>query len=266
MTSAWPEGAQVAVSLTFDLDADVGVEWRNLSSRLSSLTEARFGAERGIARLRALLAKYGISSTFFVPGEIASLHPDMVSELARDGHEIAHHGYYHLFGDHMSETTQYEELMQGIDALESVCGKRPVGYRSPGWELTPYTLELLVKESFLYDSSCMGDDRPYLLTYGDLSIVEMPVHWSLDDWVFFGFTRDEGGVLCDPEALLNTWKREFLCAVADGRHVTYTMHPEVMGRGYLAHALMEFIEWMQQTANVWFASHSAVAEAFQGDR
>jgi peptidoglycan/xylan/chitin deacetylase (PgdA/CDA1 family) len=260
MSSPWLQGADVAVSLTFDLDADVGVGWRQLTDRLTSLSEAQYGAERGIARLRGVLEERDIAATFFVPGEVAQKHPVLIQELATQGHEVAHHGYYHLATDKIRAVEQYDELMRGIAALEQVCGIRPAGYRSPGWELTPYTLRLLVREGFVYDSSCMGDDQPYVISDDDVSLLELPVHWSLDDWVFFGFTRDGGGVLQDPEALLNTWRREFLSAVDEGRHVTYTMHPEVMGRGYRAHTLAEFIDWMRQTADVRFVTHKEVAK------
>lgn len=263
MGAPWLQGADVAVSLTFDVDADVGVDWRQLSDRLTSLSEAQFGAGRGLTRLCSLLEQRGIAATFFVPGEVAKMHPDVVHRLLEDGHEVGHHGYYHLANDKVRSVEQYDELMRGIEALETVSGERPVGYRSPGWELTPYTLDLLVREGFAYDSSCMGDDRPYMLSHGGSSLLEIPVHWSLDDWVFFGFTRDGGGVLRDPEALLNTWKREFLSAIEERRHVTYTMHPEVMGRGYRAQTLSEFIDWMTSTADVRFLDHRTIAAEIQ---
>jgi len=259
---AWPSGHRAAVSLTYDLDADVGKSWRNMEG-LTTLSEAKFGAGRGLERLMGVMADHKVKSTFFVPGEICELYPEEVCEIADDGHEIGHHGHIHLAIDRIRGIEQREEMDRGMQALAKL-GIRPSGYRCPGWDLTPFTLELLLEEGFRYDSSCMGDDRPYYLKSGSRKLLEMPVHWSLDDWVFFRFSNgniyDGGGTMSDPQACLNTWKREVENASLEGRHVTITMHPEVMGRGYRSHLLSEFIGWMKADANVWVATLDEVAD------
>src|SRR6478752_4462855 len=83
----WPGGAEVAVSLTFDLDAEAG--WigtgRPYGRRLSALSEGRFGVVRGTPRLLDLLAQHQIQATFFVPGYTASLYPDTVRAIVAAG-------------------------------------------------------------------------------------------------------------------------------------------------------------------------------------
>ena len=259
---AWPSGHKAAVSLTFDLDADVGKAYKG-AGQLTTLSEAKFGAGRGLERLMGLMADHKVTSTFFVPGEICELYPKEVRAVADAGHEIGHHGHIHLAIDRVRDTEQRDELYRGLQALKKV-GIRPQGYRCPGWDLTPFTLELLLQEGFRYDSSCMGDDRPYYLKSGTRKLLELPVHWSLDDWLFFRFSTnniyDGGGTMSDPDACLNTWKREVENAVIEGRHVTITMHPEVMGRGYRSHLLSEFIGWLKNDANVWIATLDQVAD------
>ncbi|MGD9941918.1 MAG: polysaccharide deacetylase [Burkholderiaceae bacterium] len=259
----WPDGHKAAVSLTFDLDADVGASWRGMDGYLTTLSEARFGVGRGLERLLRVMREHGVSSTFFVPGEIAHLHPQEVRAVAAEGHEIGHHGYLHLAIDRVREAEQRDEMYRGLEALQKI-GVRPGGYRCPGFELTGITLELLLSEGFRYDSSCMGDDRPYLLEYSGQRLLEIPIHWSLDDWVFFRFCTSNiyngGGTMSDPEACLNTWKREVMNAAAEGGHVTITMHPEVMGRGYRSHLLDEFIGWLRNDAKVWIANCEQLAD------
>ena len=259
----WPGGCKAAVSLTYDLDADVGDSWRKMSGFLTTQSEARFGAGRALERLLRVMDDHDVKSTFFVPGEIAQLYPREVKAVAAAGHEIGHHGHIHLAIDRIREVEQREEMYKGLEALDGV-GVRPQGYRCPGWDLTAVTLDLLIKENFRYDSSCMGDDRPYYIGTEQGRLLEMPVHWSLDDWVFFRFSNgniyDGGGTMSDPQACLNTWKREVQNAVEEGRHVTITMHPEVMGRGYRAHMLDEFIGWLKSDAKVWIATLEQVAD------
>jgi peptidoglycan-N-acetylglucosamine deacetylase len=255
----WPDDASVAVAFTFDFDADVERSWRDFDRRLTSISELRFGAVRGVFRILESLAREGIRATFYVPGKIAEAYPRAVLEIVAAGHEIGHHGYAHLFNDRASLQQQRDELTRGTEALEDLLGKRPGGYRAPGWELTPESLDMLIEMGFDYDSSCMGDDRPYFETSGDRRMLELPVHWSLDDWVYYGFQRDELGHMADPEVVRRVWLSEFDSATRERRLVTYTLHPECSGRGYRALMLEELFGAMRERASVWFATHGEIA-------
>lgn len=261
----WPHGHEACVALTFDVDADVGLGWRGIAERLTARSEARYGAVRGMPRILETLRRRDLRATFYVPGEIAELHPDLVRAIAADGHEIGHHGHLHLWTDRASAQEQREEVERGLEALERCGVPRPAGFRSPAWELTPETLALLVEHGFRWDSSCMGDDRPYEEVHGDHRILELPVHWSLDDWVWFGFSRDGGGLMSAPDALERTWLLELESALAERRMVTYTMHPECMGRGYRMRMLERMLDAMAAQGSVWFATHGEVAGLVLGE-
>jgi hypothetical protein len=86
------------------------------------------------------------------------------------------------------------------------------------------------------------------------------VHWSLDDWVYYGFQRDELGHMGDPGAIARVWLDEFASALGERRLVTYTLHPECSGRGYRALMLERLIGEMRACDRVWFAPHAEVAE------
>lgn len=257
---SWPGGAEVAVTLSFDVDAEAG--WLGMGEayarRLTTLSEGRFGVTRGLPRILRLLQDEQIPATFYVPGDTARRHRDALSGLRSQGHEIGHHGFLHLRSDTLDADAQRRELVQGIEALQECLGVDPRGYRSPSWELTPETLGMLVELGFGYDSSCMGDDRPYYETHGQARMLELPVHWSLDDWPHFAWQGGTGGLLAPPAQVMEVWFTEFESAVRDHRHVTFTMHPEVIGRGYRMTALRTLITRMRDRAQVWFATHADV--------
>ena len=257
---AWPGGAQVAVALTFDVDGEApwlgeGAEY---ARRLTALSQGRFGPERGLGRILALLGEHDIPATFYVPGHTADHHPDAISAIAAGGHELGHHGYLHLGSEGLDSDGQRTELERGLAALERH-GIRPVGYRSPGWELMPETLAMLSELGFSYDSSLMADDRPYWEVSGSAQLLELPGHWSLCDWPYFGFTPYQGGLLADPAAVERIWLEEFESARAERRLVTYTMHPEAIGRGYLIRMLERVITGMLERGRPWFATHAQIA-------
>lgn len=257
-----PAGKKTAVSLTFDVDAEAGWlgEGEEYTRRLTTLSEARYGVVRGIPRILELLDRQGIPATFFVPGYTAEHHRGLVDTLLEAGHEVAHHGYLHLRSDKVSAQAQAEEIERGLEVFERLGVPIPRGYRSTSWELTPETFELLVQYGFAYDSSCMGDDRPYIERWGDLEILEIPVHWSLDDWPRFGWNIDGGGNVADPDELRRTWIAEFESARAEHRHTSFTMHPEVIGRPYRLAQLAQVIEHITASGDVWFARMDEVAE------
>jgi peptidoglycan/xylan/chitin deacetylase (PgdA/CDA1 family) len=258
---AWPGNAEVAVALTFDVDGEAPwlSEGSEYACRLTMLSQGRFGPARGLGRILELLANLGVPATFYVPGHTADQHPGAVEAILEDGHEVAHHGYLHRGTDGLDAAAQRAELEQGLTALGKL-GVRPGGYRSPGWELTPQTLDMLSELGFSYDASLMADDRPYWVTSAAQPLLELPGHWSLCDWPYFGWTSYHGGLLADPDAVQRIWLAEFESARHDHRAVTYTMHPEAIGRGYLARMLESLITAMAARGGTWFATHAQIAE------
>src|SRR5262245_58615552 len=222
------------------------------------LSQGRFGPERGLGRVLDLLAAFGIPGTFYVPGHTVDHHPEAIEAIAAAGHEFGHHGYLHLGSEGLDEAGQRAELERGLAAFERH-GIRPVGARSPGWELMPETLAMLPVLGFSYDSSLMADDRPYWATTGSEPVLELPGHWSLCDWPYFGYTPYHGGLLADPAAVERIWLEEFESARAEHRLVTYTMHPEAIGRGYMIRMLDRVITAMLERGRPWFATHGQIA-------
>ncbi|HEX5617290.1 MAG TPA: polysaccharide deacetylase family protein [Solirubrobacteraceae bacterium] len=208
----------MSISVTVDVDGLAGLACRPggpWDGRLTSRSEHEF-VWRGLERVLDVLAGHGARATFYVPGQTVAECPQVFAELVAAGHEIGHHGHAHLPTSTLDAAAERDELLRGLDALAAI-GVTPRGYRSPGWELTPRTLALLPELGFAWDSSLMGDERPYRL--GDL--VELPVHWRLDDVPYF--TR-----FADPRDVVAIWTAEHECAAG---HLTYTIHPEVTGRG-----------------------------------
>jgi peptidoglycan/xylan/chitin deacetylase (PgdA/CDA1 family) len=210
----------MSVSVTVDVDGPAGLACRPggpWEGRLSSRSEHEY-VWRGLERIVDVLARHDAPATFYVPGVTVEENPGAVRELLAAGHEVGHHGYAHLPTATLDVAREHEELERGLAALQEQLGITPAGYRSPGWELTPATLALLPQLGFAWDSSLMGGDHPYRLG----SLVELPVHWRLDDVPYWLAHRD-------PSEVLAIWTAEHDHAA--GRHLTYTIHPEYTGRG-----------------------------------
>lgn len=260
----WPRDAAVAVCWTVDVDADVASAGAIEGAHgRTTISHGRFGIMRGLPRLLGLLDRFEIPATFYVPGWVALHYRAQLTALSDGAHEVGHHGFLHLRPDQCSPALQRDEIERGIAALTELCGTQPRGYRSPSWELTNETLEILLEHGFSYDSSCMGDDRPYFEMLRERRLLEFPVHWSLDDWPYFSFTGGPEGTLSDVDAWRRSWLLEIEQAVSERRVVTLTLHPEVIGRGYRIAALEQLIGEIREREDVWFARHGDIASIVQ---
>jgi peptidoglycan/xylan/chitin deacetylase (PgdA/CDA1 family) len=79
----------------------------------------------------AALAATGARATFFVLGTHAREQPELLREVAAQGHEIALHGLEHYRHDRLSTEEAERELGAGIEAIEAAGGGRPSWYRPP---------------------------------------------------------------------------------------------------------------------------------------
>jgi peptidoglycan-N-acetylglucosamine deacetylase len=242
----------MTVSITVDVDGEAGLPdgGRGYGQRLSSRSERLYGVRRGLPRILDALAAFHVSATFYVPGVVAQRHPDEIRGLLDAGHELGHHGHTHRRPDLLTPAEQRAELADGLAALAELTGGPVRGYRAPGWELTPVTLRLLGELGFTHDSSLMGDDRPYRVG----GLVELPVHWTLDDAPHFDRT-------IDPEPLLRCWLVELEHAIAEERHITYTLHPEILGRPHRLPVLQRLLDAMRESGARHLTHSEAAATA-----
>jgi peptidoglycan/xylan/chitin deacetylase (PgdA/CDA1 family) len=256
----WPGGARCAACLTFDFDAESLWLSRDPATkdRPGVLSQGQYGAKVGVPRILELLDSYQVRSTFFVPGWVAETYPDTARAIKDAGHEIGHHGYLHERvrpDDPEGERTMFA---RGLQALDDVLGIRPVGYRSPGWDLTPITLSLVRDAGMLYSSNLMDDAWPYV--HSDGQTVELPVQWLLDDAPFYMFNPTYvNRPIWPPELVERAWRSELRGAVELGGLFNLTMHPQLSGHPSRLRALRRLIEFVKAQDGVWLATCEEIA-------
>lgn len=255
----WSEGKKCAVALTFDVDGEtipLARDPEHGHQKLTLISSTTYGPVVGVPRILDVLRSAGIKGSFFIPGFTAELHPEVVDDIVGDGHEIGHHGYLHERPDTLSDEQEEAVLLRGIEVLERLTGRRPLGYRSPAWELKPGSPELLKRHGFLYDSSLMGDDIPYRVSTPAGNLLELPVQWILDD--FPHFSMSHGGI-SSPQKVFDVWSTEFAGYHRFGGCYVLTMHPFVSGRPSRIALLEQMIEYINQFDGVWWATLEEIA-------
>jgi peptidoglycan/xylan/chitin deacetylase (PgdA/CDA1 family) len=266
------------VCLTFDFDALSLWIARGMLTP-TPISQGEFGAV-GAERILALLEAHAIPATWFIPGHTIETYPELCARIHAAGHEIGHHGYAHEAPVKLVRAAEEAVLARGNEAIRRITGASAAGYRSPAWDLSPHSVELLLAHGFTYDSSMMANDyTPYYARRGDVilpdqpagfgeptRLIEMPVSWSLDDFPHFEYlwtaTHLQEGLRRADDVLAN-WLDDFryLARTREWGVLTLTFHPQVSGRGHrmlMLERLMSELEGLGAT----FARMDAVAAEF----
>jgi peptidoglycan/xylan/chitin deacetylase (PgdA/CDA1 family) len=266
------------VCLTYDFDTQSGFIARGMTTP-TPLSRGEFGLI-GARRILEFLKSRGIRATWFTPGFTIESHPAACEAVVAGGHEIGAHSWAHIPPADQKREDEEADLVRANDAIARLTGRKARGYRSPSWDLSAHTIDLLAAHGFVYDSSLMGADYiPYRARRGDhvrlgdpyrngeeTALIEIPISWSLDDHPHFEYLRTPNGILPglqSARAVMQNWHDEFVYMQksTDWGILTYTMHPYVIGRGYRMLALEDLVEKLTAAGAVFMTMEEAAAEA-----
>jgi peptidoglycan/xylan/chitin deacetylase (PgdA/CDA1 family) len=269
--------AQHFVCLTFDLDNASPFLSRQLDTP-TMISRGDFGMV-ATERLLELMRKHNIHCTWFIPGHTIESYPSCAESVVNAGHEVGHHGWTHRVPATLGREVEEQELVRGNEVIKRLTGKYARGYRSPSWDLSSFSIELLLKHGFAYDSSLMGHDYlPYQarendvvaieepIVFGaDTRLVEMPISWSLDDFPVFEYLRQPNVLqagLMNAGLVLENWFDDFayMRDHYDWGVLTYTFHPHVIGRGHRLIMLDRLIQKLRDAGATFIMMEQAVAE------
>jgi peptidoglycan/xylan/chitin deacetylase (PgdA/CDA1 family) len=255
---SWPNGARVAVCLSFDVDNELLQRANPLPVPLSV---GEYGATTSVPRILDVLDRHQVPATFFIPAMGVMLHPEMVPAIVSRGrHEIGVHGWIHEFWPGIGDAAKEQRLLtQSIEYLTKATGRRPTGVRAPSSGFSPHTFDLIRKAGFLYDSSLLAADEPYeIISNGQPSgVIELPISEVGNDYVYYGETAN--GSLPSPDAVFEIYKAEFDLAYQERTMFILTQHPHVGGRRSRIVQLNRLIEYIRSKPDVWFATLEQVA-------
>ncbi|RJG41425.1 polysaccharide deacetylase [Mesorhizobium sp. DCY119] len=257
----WPGGKTSATLLSVDVDAQVPYMWaqrEGVPDRLGTLEIRRFGPRTGLYRLLDLFAHYGVKASFYVPAFTAETNPEILPAILEGGHEIGLHGYFHEIVSEVSDDEFTGALEASMELFVRQTGARPVGFRSPAWEMTPHMLREVRRLGLAYDSSLSGFDHPYEID----GVLEIPVQWAIDDAIFFKF---EGGgrdkwPYQSGRAVLQDWLSEWRTLHRFGGLFTLTVHDWISGRAQRIALLEELLEAIVAEQSAWVATAAEIAK------
>ncbi len=271
MDIRWPKGIKCVVDLSFDLEGRT--PWIQRDPEFLKipgvLSMGDYGPKVGAKRIIDMLEKYNITATFSVPATIAQDHQNLVKEIHTRGHEIINHGYVHEPPISLSPEQEITILESSRKVISDITGEAPVGYKSPSLSPTQRTLSILAERGYLYDSSLMDHDTPYIVKVDGNTIVEIPVSWEWNDFPYFAYVPAVNirAPMQTLDGVFYTWATGFEGVYNLGGCFTLLLHPQIIGRPGRLLMLERLIQYIRSFPGVSFMRGDQIAKiVLENDR
>ncbi|MGD0334435.1 MAG: polysaccharide deacetylase [Xanthobacteraceae bacterium] len=277
----------------FGVDVDAVAGWLGSYGGEDSpddISRGMFAGEVGSLRLLKLFERFGIKTTWFIPGHSIETFPQQMKAVAQAGHEIGIHGYSHENPIAMTPEQEEAVLDKCIDLVTKLQGKRPTGYVAPWWEFSAVSNDLLIKKGIKYDHSLMHHDfQPYYVRVGDswtkidyskkpeswmkplvrgheTDLIEIPGSWHLDDlppMMFIKKAPNSHGFV-SPYAIEEMWRDQFDWVYREYDYAVFamTIHPDVSGRPHVLMMLERLYHHIIRHPGVRFCTMNEMADDF----
>jgi peptidoglycan/xylan/chitin deacetylase (PgdA/CDA1 family) len=243
------EKTKMQVVLTVD-DVFLRSEWTNGVPTVSS---RKLRPEEDL-RILDMLKDLQIQTTLFVSGIVAELFPNVVMKLARDGFEIASHGYRHENLVLLKDYRRRQCVEKALDLLEKCIGKKVLGWRSPGLHIDSSIYEILKTTHIRWCSNVELPMRFMRIPFMYKGKMEIPIS-SVDLRLY------ENGL--SPSRVCQHW----LSSLDQKKIFTVIIHPWVqLHNDERRRSLGKFLELASSKEDVRFCKGSDVYEQYLSQR
>lgn len=274
----WPNGARVALILTFNLETWDLTKNTNKpyyaggpailpdtlpgdTPDFPNFTWREYGQRVGIWRLFELLDALGVKASCTTNAVTFERRKPMTDAALARGWELLAHNWEQgeLLTDFAKDPAQEREVvLRTLDQFEKYTGRKAKGWLSSSLRGTMQTADILAEYGCSFYCDIMNDDQPFLLRTPHGPIVSTPYSNEINDFTFItrrNFTTDQFR-----DALIEELDVLYEEGAVTGRMMNVGLHPHVSGRAHRIRALREFIEHAKSLPGVWWATREEIAE------
>ncbi len=265
----WPGGALLALSLVVNVEE--GAELNHLSgdeanepvfemrhevhgaASLGMQGHYDYGARVGLPRVLEALRRHRLPTTFSACGRAVAHAPHLAAEPAREGHEVAAHGWRWESHEHMQEATERAVIAATASAIADATGAPPIGWHTRTAASMNTRRLLLEHGGFLYDSDVYDDELPRLHAPGH---VLLPYGFDCND---MRFQPGGGFVQAEDFARYCIGAIEWLLAAGRPSMLSIGLHLRIIARPGRMAGLEAVLARAARDRRIWVARRRDIA-------
>ncbi len=274
----WPNGARVALIITFNLETwdlvkDTDQPYyaggppllpNTLPGNIPDFpnyTWREYGQRVGIWRMFDAMDEYGVKPSCTINAVTAERRHDMLQAALDRKCEILAHNFEQgeLLTDYAFQPEKERDVvLRTLAAYEEAVGRKARGWLSSSLRGTLNTASILVEKGCIFYCDIMNDDQPFIIRTANGPIVSVPYTNEINDFTLIArraHTTDEVSAILREELSVLHAEGEH-----SGRIMNVGLHPHVSGRAYRIRALKEFLEYAKTLDGIWWATREEIAE------
>lgn len=275
----WPNGARVALMITFNLEywdltretaatfyaGGPGIIPDPLPGNVPdtpNYTWREYGQRVGVWRLIDIFDRAGVPATCTMNAKMGVERRQVIDAINQRGWELVAHNYVQtdLLTNYEFEPEKEREIIrQTLKVYREVVGRPAKGWLSSSLRSTSHTADICAEEGLIFFNDMMNDDQPYLIqTRSGRPIVSVPYTVEMNDFMIFlrrGSTTSEAF-----EIMKEQFDELYREGAESGRIMNVGLHPHVAGQPFRVRCVREFIDYVKQFPDVWWAKREEIAE------
>ena len=218
-----------------------------------------YGMRVGFWRILEALARRGIRATFAVNGNVCNSYP-RVAGAARDaGWEFMGHGFVQRPMHHLDD--QRRAIAHTMAAIEQFCGRRPVGWESPGLTETAETLDLLAEAGIQYVADWVLDDLPTELQTACGPVISVPYTVEINDIIVHAIQHLPSDAL--KKRATDQFDRLYREGSDNARVMAISAHPYLTGVPHRIRYFEELLDYVLQHSQAVIMTGAEIAEWYK---
>ena len=266
----WPGGAKLAFWVApniefYELEPPANPArraWPRPVPDVQGYATRDYGNRVGLARMMAVLDKYGVRGSVSLSAAVCDHHPEIIERGVARGWEFFSHGIYNTrYAYGMDEAQEREMIEDAMDAILRHTGERCAGFLAPALTHTEHTLDLFAEAGGIYTCDLFHDDQPTpVQVRSGARFVSVPYSLELNDTIAYVVNRVEPRRY--GEMIKQAFDRLYREGEAGGTVMCVPLHPYQVAHPHRLRAFEEALAYVTEHEDVWLATGREIAQHY----
>jgi len=226
-----------------------------------NFTWFEYGMRRGLPRIMATLAAYGVPASCALNAAVLEVYPEAAAAIRDAGWELIGHGVRQRTPD---PATEADMIAECLDRLQAFAGKPIAGWLGPGLAETDATPDLLKAAGIRYVCDWGLDDVPCWMSTLGGPLIALPNTLDHDDALLYAVERQPSEAFLQRVTDTLATFTEEAEASQSGTHVlTLGLHPHLIGATHRMPYLKRALALLQARDDTVFMTGTEIADWFE---